>query len=73
MYHDDHLPPHFHAEYGEHSAQFSLPNLRIIKGTIPHRVRSLVLEWAAQHLSELSEDWDLAHANKIQKSIKPLE
>ena len=73
MYHDDHAPPHFHAVYGEMSAQFSIPRLHVIKGSVPIRVRSLVLEWAAQHLQELTEDWTLVEANRVPKSIKPLK
>jgi len=73
MYHDDHVPPHFHAEYGEYEARFSIPGLRIIEGSVPPRVRSLVLEWAAQHLQELADDWELCHSNRPPKPIKPLK
>ncbi len=35
MYHKDHLPPHFHAKYGEYRASFSIQDLKIIEGGCP--------------------------------------
>ena len=32
MYWDDHPPPHFHALYGEHEAQYNIATLDIIHG-----------------------------------------
>jgi hypothetical protein len=32
MYWDDHPPPHFHALYGEHEAQYNIATLDIING-----------------------------------------
>ena len=73
MHHDEHNPPHFHAVYGGHRAQFSLKGIRLIKGKVPLRVQSLVREWAAQHLDELTEDWTLCQSNQLPKSIEPLD
>ena len=56
MYFKDHSPPHFHAKYGDQRAAFAIQDLRLIDGTLPHRVVSLVLEWAFQHREELMED-----------------
>jgi hypothetical protein len=49
MYFSDHMPPHFHAQYAEHAAVFSIESLEVIRGHIPRRARSLVLEWAHMH------------------------
>ena len=54
MYWQDHVPPHFHAEYGEFEAQIDIETLEVLEGTLPRRVRTLVLEWAAEHRNELT-------------------
>lgn len=56
FYFNDHPPPHFHAEYGGNEALFEIETLRIIKGNLPRRVRSMVLEWADLHRAELMEN-----------------
>jgi hypothetical protein len=42
MYWDDHPPPHFHAIYGEHEAQYNITTLDIINGSLP---RAHTLSW----------------------------
>jgi len=46
MYFDDHNPPHFHAEYGEHEALIEINTLALIAGNLPARAMGLVTEWA---------------------------
>ena len=43
MYFIDHNPPHFHAEYGEYRAEYSIKTLEIIDGKLPGRANALVL------------------------------
>ena len=74
MHYDDHVPPHFHAEYAGKWATVEIESLRLMRPTrISPRVLGLVLEWAAGHQSELREDWILARAEKPLKRIPPLE
>ncbi|MEW6088195.1 MAG: DUF4160 domain-containing protein [bacterium] len=73
MYYNEHTPPHFHAKYGEFRASFSINELKIIEGTLPKRIISLVLEWAFQHRNELLEDWELVKRKEELKKIEPLE
>jgi hypothetical protein len=73
MYFNDHLPPHFHAEYGEHIAEIGIETLEIIKGELPRRALALVLEWAALHRDELRQDWAMARAQQTPRGIPPLE
>jgi len=73
MYHGDHPTPHFHVEYAENRAKFSLHPLEVVKGEVPSRVRSLVLEWAAEHLDELEADWRLCQSGRVPNPIKPLD
>lgn len=72
MYYKEHAPPHFHAKYGEKRASFSINELKLIEGTLPKRVVSLVLEWAFEHRDELLENWELARTKEDIKKIKPL-
>ena len=68
------FPPwHFHVRYAEQKAKFSLDDLSVLEGEVPRRVRSLVLEWAAEHLGELRKNWELAQAQKPLERIAPLD
>jgi hypothetical protein len=46
--------------------------LEVIEGSLPRRALALVLEWAAEHRSELTEDWDLCASMQTPKKIAPL-
>jgi hypothetical protein len=35
MYFNDHMPSHFHAEYGEHEAVYDIETLDILRGGLP--------------------------------------
>jgi hypothetical protein len=73
MYFDDHPPPHFHAEYGEHKAVVEIHSLAAIGGYLPPRVQGLVVEWAAQHREELLDLWERAAGSQPLYKIPPLE
>lgn len=73
MYFNDHLPPHFHAEYGEYVAELSIETLEILRGYLPQRALGLVLEWAVFHRGELRANWAQARAQNPLSPIKPLE
>jgi hypothetical protein len=72
MYYKDHTYPHFHAKYAGQTGMFSLPDLRLVEGSLPRRVISLVLEWAFDHREELIKDWELVRAKQPLKPIPPL-
>lgn len=72
MYYDDHLPPHFHAIYGESEAQVSFDPIHILRGDLPNRAISMVIEWAALHQAELHENWRLLNADLAPNKIEPL-
>ena len=73
MFYNDHMPAHFHAEYGESEALIEINSLDIYRGTLPRRAQALVLEWAAMHRQELRENWRLAQAGERPRTIAPLE
>ena len=72
MYFDDHAPPHFHARYDRREALIEIRSLRVLRGSLPPRVRGLVTEWAELHADELLEDWELARRRAPLKPIEPL-
>jgi hypothetical protein len=73
MFYNEHLPPHFHATYGEFNAEISIRDLVIISGQIPPRVLGLVVEWASQHKLELLENWNRAENKQLLNKIDPLQ
>ena len=73
MFFNEHNPPHFHVEYGEYSATFSIKELLIIEGYLPRRVSTFVLEWAFEHRTELLENWISLSERKSFKKIKGLD
>jgi hypothetical protein len=73
FYYNDHLPPHFHAEYAGNEALITISTLELLRGDLPRRALALVLEWAVLHRAELQADWDLARDGKPLSDITPLE
>ena len=72
MHFTDHMPPHFHAAYGEFEAEVAIDGLRVLKGHLPPRVLGLTVEWASGHLDELRFDWTRAETRQELKPIAPL-
>ncbi|CAN2043006.1 Transcriptional regulator [Candidatus Magnetomoraceae bacterium gMMP-1] len=72
MYWNDHLPPHFHAKYGEYEITVNIKN-GVIEGKFPKRALKLVLEWYELHKDELKKNWELCRQQEPTKSIQPLE
>ncbi len=68
----DHLPPHFHAVYGEHSAKIDITTLAVFDGRLPARALALVMEWAALHQAELLEAFNRAANMQPPGKIEPL-
>jgi len=73
LYYNEHNPPHFHAKYGEFIAEIDIRTLQILKGELPKRAKTLVLEWADEHRDELMQDWELACQKSELKEIEPLK
>ena len=73
MYYREHMPPHFHAIYAEHEAEVELNGLTLLSGSLPPRVRGLVVEWAAMHRDELRQVWEQAVTHQPLSRIAPLK
>ncbi len=54
-------------------ALIQISPLGVLKGKLPPRALSLVIEWAQVHQKELMEDWDHAASNKKLQKIPPLQ
>jgi hypothetical protein len=72
MYHNDHSPPHFHAEYGGAQILVDLDTLGVIAGKLPPRATGLVIEWAALRRGELQDRWQQARRMQPILPVDPL-
>ena len=74
MYFGDHVPPHFHADYNEFSAQISIVDFRIVAGYLPPKALALVIEWPSIHQQELMDNWNNLSENGAGtfEKIEPL-
>jgi len=72
MYFEDHLPPHFHARYGEFRVKVFIES-GIVEGRFPPRALRHLLEWYDLHRAELQQDWLLAARGEDPLPIAPLE
>jgi hypothetical protein len=57
FYWDDHMPAHFHIEYGEYRAQVRIDSLRLMNGYIPNSQFRKVIAWARSRKSQLLAAW----------------
>jgi hypothetical protein len=73
MYHNDHLPSHFHAEYGEFEAVYAIDTLDILRGELPRRAHNMVVEWALLHRGALRDNWIRAREQVPLRQIDPLD
>jgi len=69
----DHEPPHFHAVYGEFEALFRIDTLELLSGSVPGRVRAMVVEWATLRRADLLADWERARRGEPLAAIAPLD
>ena len=72
MLYDDHLPPHYHAEYGEYRVIVDI-HTGVVEGRFPRRALSALMEWHVFNRERLLEDWELAEKHEPLKKIPPLE
>ena len=73
MYVREHLPPHFHAVYGEFEANVSIDNGEVIEGRLPRNARRLVREWVEKHRPELVSNWRRTQSGFAPERIAGLD
>ena len=73
MFHNEHNPPHFHAEYQGQRGLFDFKG-EVIKGNFKSKTaQKLIKEWALLHKEELELNWEKAVQGKQIDKIKPLD
>lgn len=72
MFYRDHLPPHFHAVYGEYEVKVDIES-GVVHGTFPSRAMRHVLEWLDLHREELMDNWQRVERREPLLRIAPLE
>lgn len=72
MFWNEHMPPHFHAEYGGNKVLVDINNGTVIQGVFPFKQLKLVLAWCEIHRDELLENWGNALGHKEIHKINPL-
>ena len=72
MFYNDHIPPHFHAEYAEHRCMVDILNGCVLEGSLPARQLKLVLAWSVIHQDELMQNWELSKSQSKMVQIEPL-
>ena len=75
MYYNDHMPPHFHAEYNGHKALVDINNIQVIRGSLPNKQLRLILAWCTIHQDELLDakletDKQIALLEKVLKELE---
>ena len=70
---NDHLPPHFHAEYAEYEALINIETLAVIAGDLPSRALGLTIEWASLHQNDLRNLWRRARNHESLSKLAPLQ
>ena len=73
IYFDDHLPEHFHAEYGEYEAVFSIKTGEIINGKLPRIAKKLVTKWYKIQKKNIFKVWKQIQNDEIFEKIPPLD
>ncbi|OPJ58457.1 DUF4160 domain-containing protein [Clostridium oryzae] len=66
MYPNDHLPPHFHAIYGECVGMIDIKTLEMIEGDLSNRALKLIREWANKYQEELMDMWNKKEFRKLE-------
>ncbi|GEM_PF-1433777 len=65
--------PSFYAQYKGHVALVGIDPVKVIKGELPARAESMVLEWATTREGEIGVAWKAATEGKTPPRIPPLE
>jgi hypothetical protein len=73
MYYNDHAPPHFHVEYNEWEAVYAIETLETLRGELPRRAHSMIVEWALMKRAQLRANWANAERQLPLEQIGPLE
>jgi hypothetical protein len=68
-----HKMPHVHVQYQDHEAVISIPEGKLLEGSLPKNKMKLVHAWIEIHQDELIADWRLAIQGEPVFKIDPLK
>jgi hypothetical protein len=57
VYYNDHLPPHFHANFADYKSQISMNDGRLLEGKLPPSKLATIEKWTIDHREELLQCW----------------
>ncbi len=72
IYFDDHPPSHFHAEYGEYEAVFSIKDGEVINGKLPNTAKKLVKKWYGLQKENILKAWEQIQNDEVFDKVPPL-
>lgn len=61
------------AQYGDFEAVYTIDTLDTLRGQLPRRAQSMVVEWALARRSELRANWERARERLPLEPIQPLD
>lgn len=73
VFHNDHNPPHFHAEYGGKKIVMEIKTGRVLSGKVPQRALKLIQEWRRLNVAAIERAWEQARHHQEPKKVTPLE
>ena len=73
IYFDDHPPSHFHAEYGEYEAVFSIENGEMINGELPKTAKKLIKKWYGLQKENILKAWEKIQNDEVFEKVPPLD
>lgn len=73
MFHQEHNPPHFHAEYSGQTGVFDFDGNMLDGNMKSKRAKKLIREWARLRNTELVQNWERAMKKEEIGKIDPLE
>ena len=68
-----HKLPHIHVQYQDNEAVISIPEGKLLEGSLPKSKIKLVHAWIEIHQDELMADWRLAIQGEPIFKIDPLK
>ncbi|MFH1289058.1 MAG: DUF4160 domain-containing protein [bacterium] len=67
-----HKKPHIHVQYQGEEAVISIPDGKVLEGSIKASKLKLVQAWIEIHKEDLTADWELAKKGQNVFTIEPL-
>ena len=72
MFYNEHIPPHFHARYGEDRAVIDIASGDVLEGELSRRDLRLVEAWLELNRESLMANWQLGREGREMFKIAPL-